>query len=74
MDSMKNFLLFLLLQMLYLCVAEAGYNDSIRCEEFPEVANLTVEDIREETFRYIILLILLNCHAICIAISQVIDL
>ena len=40
--------------LLYLLGAEAGYNDTIRCEEFPEVANLTVEDIREETFRYLL--------------------
>ena len=63
---MSNFLLFLLLQILYLCVAEAGYNDTIRCEEFPEVANLTVEDIREETFGYTHnKLVLLLKHALC---------
>ena len=29
----------------------AGYDDTIRCEEFPEVTNFTVEQIANETFR-----------------------
>ena len=31
--------------------AGSGYNDTIRCEEFPEVANFTVEQIEEELMR-----------------------
>ena len=32
-------------------IKTASYNDTIRCEGFPEVANFTEEEIREETMR-----------------------